>query len=214
MPRPLGLRERKKLEQRQRIADVAAELFAERGYDAVSMSDVAEAADVSYQTVYNYFPAKPDLVLDRADAFRELYERTVRERPAGTSPAEALRPLVEAGVVRFRSSDVRLGRGQYPALCVGSVVIRGFALLARERDAEAIAGAITATTPAMHPLVAHAHAAALIAVVQAISDRIGAGVLTGEVSEEAADGMTRDAAAAFDELDRQFRAATTTSTAA
>jgi AcrR family transcriptional regulator len=71
---------------------VAAALFGEHGYDAVSIVDVARAADVSDQTVYNYFPAKQDLVLDRADEILDWYRQVILERPKGTSPASALRP--------------------------------------------------------------------------------------------------------------------------
>lgn len=205
MPREIGLRERKKLELREQLADVAAGLFAERGYDAVSISDVARAAGVSYQTVYNYFPAKQNLALDRADEIREQYGRVVRGRPDGSSPAEALGPLVMEDIDRYRRSDLTLDRGQHPALCVGSDTFRGSALLARERDAHTIAEAIVETDPAIHPVVAYAHAAALIAVVQAMTDRVGAKVLMNEVSDAAADEMIRDADTAFDALGRQFQ---------
>jgi AcrR family transcriptional regulator len=206
MARELGLRERKKLELRGQLADVAAALFAERGYDAVSISDVAAAANVSYQTVYNYFPAKQDLALDRADEIRAMYDHAVRERPEGTSPAEALRPLVLEDIDRYRRSDLKLDRGEHPALCVDSPTFRGFALLARERDAHTVAAAISETNPSIHPLVGHAHAAALVSVVQAMTDRVGVKVLAGEVSDAAADDMARDADAAFDALDQQFLA--------
>ena len=60
---PAGRRERKKQETRQRIVDGAVALFATRGYDATTMDDIAEAADVSRATVFNFFPRKADLVL-------------------------------------------------------------------------------------------------------------------------------------------------------
>jgi AcrR family transcriptional regulator len=204
MPRQTGLRELKKLEQRQRLADVAAALFAERGYDDVSINDVANAAKVSYQTVYNYFPAKQDLALDRAEEIRERYGRVVRERPEGTSPASVLRLLVREDIERYRKSDLSLDRGEHPALCVDSATFRGFALLARERDALTIAEAIIETCPTINPLVARAHAAALVAVIQAMTDRVGTNVLLDNVSDAVADEMQRDAHAAFDDLDRQF----------
>ncbi len=202
-----GLRERKKVEQRQRIADVAAALFAERGYDAVSISDVAEAAHTSYQTVYNYFPARPDLALDRAAAVREQYGRLVRQRAENTSPASALRPMLQLEIDRFRWCDPDVARGQHPALCVRSLVFRGFALLSRERDAETIAEVIVETCPAIHPLVARVHAAALVAVVQAVIDGVGRKVLVDDDSDAAAEEMEQDACAALDDLDRQFMAA-------
>src|SRR3954453_6883996 len=97
-----GLRERKKALTRQHIVDTAARLFGAHGYDQVSVADVARAAEVSDQTVYNYFPAKQDLVLDRAEEFSRRFPRLVRERPAGMSPAQALRGVAEADLARHR----------------------------------------------------------------------------------------------------------------
>ncbi|HEY3464492.1 MAG TPA: TetR family transcriptional regulator [Amycolatopsis sp.] len=86
-----GLRERKKQATRQLISNVATGLFAERGFEEVTVAEIAEAAGVSKMTVFNYFPRKEDLFLDRhADRLRELTE-VVRDRPAGTSAVTALR---------------------------------------------------------------------------------------------------------------------------
>ncbi|MEV6877407.1 TetR/AcrR family transcriptional regulator [Amycolatopsis sp. NPDC051128] len=86
-----GLRERKKQATRQLISNVATGLFALRGFEDVTVAEIAEAAGVSKMTVFNYFPRKEDLFLDRhADRLRELTE-VVRDRPAGTSPVAALR---------------------------------------------------------------------------------------------------------------------------
>jgi AcrR family transcriptional regulator len=60
---PVGLRERKKDETRQYLAEVAFRLFAERGFDAVTVAEIATAAGVAAKTVFNYFPVKEDLVL-------------------------------------------------------------------------------------------------------------------------------------------------------
>lgn len=86
-----GLRERKKIETRQHIADIAAGLFAERGFEAVTVDEVAEAATVSKKTVFNYFPTKEDLVFHRAEERDEDLVRTVRDRPPGQSLPEAFR---------------------------------------------------------------------------------------------------------------------------
>lgn len=95
-----GLRERKKRETRQRISDIATGLFLERGFVPVTMAEVAEAADVSVNTVYNYFPAKEDLFFDRSAGVVEQLSRWVRARDAGESAARAvlreLRGEVEA----------------------------------------------------------------------------------------------------------------------
>ena len=86
-----GLRERKKRATRQLIADVATGLFVQRGFDEVTVAEVAEAAGVSKMTVFNYFPRKEDLFLDRhADRLADLVS-AVRSRPAGVSAAGALR---------------------------------------------------------------------------------------------------------------------------
>lgn len=91
-----GLRERKKRQTRQFISDVATGLFLERGFDAVTIAEIARAADVSVNTVYNYFPAKEDLFFDRSKGLVDRLSRFVRARPAGESAAAAvLRELRE-----------------------------------------------------------------------------------------------------------------------
>jgi AcrR family transcriptional regulator len=64
---PAGLRARKKRLMRQQLSDTATEMFLDRGFDAVRVADVAEACGVSEKTVYNYFPTKESLLLDRWD---------------------------------------------------------------------------------------------------------------------------------------------------
>ena len=66
-----GLRERKKAETRQAISDVATRLFEARGFEAVTVAEIAAAANVSAKTVFNYFPAKEDLFFDAEDAVRD-----------------------------------------------------------------------------------------------------------------------------------------------
>jgi 2-polyprenyl-6-methoxyphenol hydroxylase-like FAD-dependent oxidoreductase len=126
----------------------------------VSVVDVARAAEVSDQTVYSYFPAKQDLVLDRAEEFSERYPRLVRERPEGTSPAQALRVIAEADLARHRCVAPEQTRGELPAICASSPTIRRYVLELRDNHAEAVAEAIVETTPGVHPAVARVHAAA------------------------------------------------------
>ena len=85
----LGLRERKKLLTRQLIADTARRLFAERGFEAVPVAEIARAADVSEQTVFNYFPTKEDLVFWRLGTFEDELLATIRDRPDGESALQA-----------------------------------------------------------------------------------------------------------------------------
>jgi AcrR family transcriptional regulator len=85
-----GLRERKKQRTRQHISDVATGLFLERGFDDVTVAEIAEAAEVSVNTVYNYFPAKEDLFLDREREVIDRPSEQVRRRLPGESAAEAV----------------------------------------------------------------------------------------------------------------------------
>jgi AcrR family transcriptional regulator len=81
-PQP-GLRERKKRRTRELIAETARRLFSERGFEQVTVAEVAEAADVSQQTVFNYFPTKEDLVYWRLESFEAELLDAIRERSPG-----------------------------------------------------------------------------------------------------------------------------------
>ncbi len=200
----MGLREVKKARTREHIADAAAALFAEHGYDVVTMLAVARAADVSDQTVYNYFPAKQDLVLDLAEQFRAWYHDAVAERDESTSPSGALRPLLQADIERYRAVDLDEARGQFLAQSVASPTLRRFTLEERERQVTVIADAITATTPALPRIVIHAHAAAIVAVIQALHDDIGRCVLDRSPQKRSATAMSTTLATAFESLDQTF----------
>ena len=94
-PHP-GRRERKKAEVRQRISDAATGLFLRHGFDQVSVSQIAEAADVARPTVFAYFPRKEDLFFDRYPELADQLTRAIRERPARTSAVSALRDTLAA----------------------------------------------------------------------------------------------------------------------
>lgn len=91
---PAGRRERKKRETHRALCGAAQELVHERGLDEVTVEDIAEAADVSVRTFFNYFPCKEDaLVGIDPDVLTELADE-VRERPQHEQPAEALRAVL------------------------------------------------------------------------------------------------------------------------
>ena len=87
---PIGRRERKKAATRKSISDVATKMFLERGFDNVSIREVADAADVSPTTVFAHFAQKEALVFDEDDEQRDRLVSAVRERPAGTTVNRAL----------------------------------------------------------------------------------------------------------------------------
>jgi AcrR family transcriptional regulator len=203
-----GLRERKKAKTRQTIAGVAAELFAEHGYDAVTMLDVARAADVSDQTVYNHFPTKPDLVLDLAEEIRGWYHDAVADRGEHTAPSAALESLVKQDIERFRCGDLDVLRGQFLAQSVTSPVLRRFVLEERERQVNVITEAIVGSTRGLPRIVARSYAAAIVAVIQVVHDQIGTNVLNLSAQDESADEMHQMLRVAFSSLDRTFTALT------
>lgn len=87
---PPDRRTRKRLATRQAISDVATRLFLERGFDQVTIEEIAEAADVGRMTVFNHFPRKEDMFFDREQEIRDVAFEAVRSRPAGQSPVDAL----------------------------------------------------------------------------------------------------------------------------
>lgn len=89
----VGRRTRKRLATRQAISDVATRLFMERGFDQVTIDEIANAADVGRMTVFNHFPRKEDMFFDREEEARNLAFDTVQSRPSGTSPIVALGAL-------------------------------------------------------------------------------------------------------------------------
>lgn len=96
-----GLRERKRRITRQRISDVATTLFAARGFDSVTVAEVAETVGVSEKTIYNYFPTKESLILDEADAAVERFTQAFRASPVGESPVQIVLRALEEEARRF-----------------------------------------------------------------------------------------------------------------
>lgn len=96
----LDRRTRKRLATRQAISDVATRLFMERGFDRVTIDEIAEAADVGRMTVFNHFPRKEDMFFDREQQAHDLAFDAVRSRPAGLSPIRALGVLAHHMVER------------------------------------------------------------------------------------------------------------------
>jgi AcrR family transcriptional regulator len=92
-----GLRERKKAATRARILEVADRLFSRRGYDAVTVAEIAAAADVSVKTLFVHFRSKEDLAV--ADtALLDALVAAVGDRPPGTTPARAVGQVLEAAL--------------------------------------------------------------------------------------------------------------------
>ena len=105
-----GLREEKKLDRRQRIAEAARSLFEKRGFDAATMEMIAEKAGLGVGTLYNYYPSKSDLLLGiiagRADPYQSDLEKVVADPPE--RPADAVWLCVESYLESFSFYSKRI----------------------------------------------------------------------------------------------------------
>jgi len=141
-----GLRERKKQRMYQDVSDIAVRMFIERGFDEVSVAEVAAAAEISKPTLFRYFPAKEDLVLYRlADHEREAADVVSAGRAQGVMPVEALRRHFLAGL---EAEDPVTGLNDHPGVRAYYALLYGTpALVARlygflERSEEALTDAL------------------------------------------------------------------------
>jgi AcrR family transcriptional regulator len=134
----VGLREAKKLHTRQHIADEAMRLFVTRGFDHVTVAEVAEAAGVSEKTVYNYFPTKEDLFFDEVPAREAALVAAVHDRPPGESIVGALRRLQLESCPRLASP----GFVTFARMIEESPALRAKELEVMAHYVEVLAGAI------------------------------------------------------------------------
>jgi AcrR family transcriptional regulator len=120
---------RKKARTREKIRSIARRLFAARGFDAVTIADIAAEADVAVQTVFNHFATKEELFFDGRTPWVDGPARAVRSRPDGASPLKALREYLVAMVSALAGAHAGLDRRSFIATIEASP-----ALKARERE--------------------------------------------------------------------------------
>jgi AcrR family transcriptional regulator len=184
-----GARERKRQETRGRIVDAAAELFAERGFDAVSVMEIARHAGVVEKTVFNHFPVKEGLVFDADPPMRAALLAAVRRRPAGESVSAAAGSFVVSAVSLLGSPEAARGVAQMARVIRGSRTLQ-----VREREilgdltnalAELIAEETSAGPGQVEPwLAAHAVLGLYASLLELARDRVLAGVGGLELSAE------------------------------
>jgi AcrR family transcriptional regulator len=173
-----GLRERKKQQTRQLILDTAARLFVERGFDGVTVTEIAQAAELSEMTVFNYFPTKEDLVFGRMEFFEEQLMAAVQQRAPEESALAAFGRMVLAGVDQLPARTDMIAKA--------AMLIRASpALQAREREitmryTARLAGIFTAEAgSADDDLEAWTAASALMAVHRGLLEHVRNAVLAG-----------------------------------
>jgi len=148
--KPPGRRERKKAATRKAISDAATLLFVERGFDNVSIREVAEAADVSPTTVFAHFPCKEALVFDEDDEQRELLVATVRDRAPGTSISAAVLAYYRAEILPVHDHDGSTRR-RFLDFIDSTPALNDYAARMWLRHEDALAGAIAAESGLSEP---------------------------------------------------------------
>jgi AcrR family transcriptional regulator len=194
-----GLRERKKRETRQQISDVATAMFAQRGFDAVTISQVAEAAGVAKMTVTNYFPRKEDLVFDRAGTVVASLAAAVAARAPGESLLTAIRQDYARAAER---ADVTMGLSspQFAAMIEASPVLTSRGLEMLEQRERALGDAIATETGVEDPQ--QRIVAALLASVHRVLYAEGwRRSLAGQPRAEIVAYLAAEAERAFDRLE-------------
>ena len=199
---PNGLRERKKRHTRQLIFENAQRLFARRGFDAVTVAEVARASDVSEVTVFNYFPTKEELFYGGMSFFEETLVEAVRNRKGGESAADAFSRVLVAGSDQLRTLE-RARTIARAARAIGASP----GLKARERDivdrytnelAAVLASETGARAGEVEPI---AVARALMGTHRALVDHARREVLAGKRGAALVADMRKQTRKAFARLD-------------
>jgi AcrR family transcriptional regulator len=193
-----GLRVRKKQRTQRQIFEAASRLFVERGFDAVTVAEVARAADVSEVTVFNHFPTKEDLFFGGMAFFEENLLEAVRQREPGESAAAAFRRCVLDSFDRLEDQE-----NAEPITRAAALISASPALQAREREIVArytdlLAGLLADETRVsaeeVEPLAA---ASALIGAHRGLVAYVRQSVLSGASGRQLAEETRSQARRAF-----------------
>jgi AcrR family transcriptional regulator len=202
----IGRRERKKQQTRQAISDVATRLFLERGFDAVTVAEVAKAADVAVQTVFNHFPTKEDLFFDETGWWAGPAQ-AIRDAPPDANPITVLEQQY-LSVVRGRLESGHLATW----LEFSRTTAESPALLARRRQIaeemeDTLAAALLERDPELKPLTARLIAAQFAAAQKVLEQELAL-ILPPEATQEELEAanaqLERAVAEVFDALRRAW----------
>jgi AcrR family transcriptional regulator len=194
---PVGLRARKKVRTRDAIAEAAISLFLARGFDHVSVSDIAATAEVSKPTLFRYFATKEDLVLHRFADHNGEAARVVRDRRPDLAPIAALHGHFRAGLDRFEPTT---GLNDHPEVVAFHLLVFGTPSLAGRltryqlEDEEALADALG------EGIQARLRAAQVLAVQRVLARSNWQKVADGRTARDVHPEAVADADLAFDQL--------------
>jgi AcrR family transcriptional regulator len=144
MSTPPDRRSRKRLATREGISNAATRLFLERGFDNVTVDEIAAAADVGRMTVFNHFPRKEDMFFDRDEEGREMLREALRQRDPRVAPIETLRLLAHR-LVAEQSPYVRFSAGSqgFIETIEGSETLKARARAIRDEIAQVVTVALS-----------------------------------------------------------------------
>lgn len=198
----LTLRERQKRATHELIARAAEQLFAKSGFAAVTFEDVAKAAGVSRQTVFNHFPTKEDLVFDRGDEAEALMVAAVRDHQPGVTAVRAFREMTREFWSRMLSLPDPRPPGGFFDLLEASPALQAYSRelssRATARVAEVIADRTAANDDDVRPQVA---ARSLTAVYDAVFVATQRHIVAGRHPRRFLPGVLAQADRAFAMLD-------------
>lgn len=198
--RDTGLRAMKKRQTRQNISHHATRLFLERGFDKVTIADVAAAAQVAKMTVTNYFPRKEDLALDLREVFVELPAELVRERATGESALDALRRGFLDAVER-RDAVLGFSGPPFARMITGSPALAARLREFHEDRENALAAVLAEETGAApDDLVPRLAAVQLVGVYRVLFAEALRRTIDGQDHDEVAAALEPAGRAAFDLL--------------
>src|SRR3954452_3823099 len=195
-----GLRARKKRAAREAIAATARRLFAERGFDAVTVAEIAAGADVSEKTVFNHFPTKEDLAFAGREEGIAQFVAAISDRPPGSSVLDVFRAMTHTVL------DVFVAGGDEDLLTVARIIRGSRALQERltvgwESGAAAITAAIAETSGAGGDDLMPAIVARTLWFTHRSIFRVAlTALLAGEDHEQLAARLRSAADRAYDEL--------------
>ena len=194
-----GLRERKKNASRLAISQIATKMFIDRGFENVTVVEVAAAADVSVATIFNYFPTKEDLFFDRELEIIEAHARFVRERKKSESITQALHREARNAIATALPPLFNGNVGAFLATVDASPALRARVRLALEKTEATLAAAIADSTKAKDgdpkPRVV---AAMMMAIERVLLEKVRGNIFRGDGIAMSKRSLLRECDVAFE----------------
>jgi AcrR family transcriptional regulator len=201
-----GLRQRKKAKTRLSISEIATKMFIESSFDAVTVAEVAAAADVSVATIFNYFETKEDLFFDREGEVIAAHSRAIRERKAGESIPSALHRAFRAAIDASLPRLLSRGGSGFLRTIEASPTLRARARFALDKTEAALAETIAEETGAVKgDLTPRAVAAMIVSIERMLMEDARAAVLRGDAVGAAKGRLSRACDRAFELLESGVR---------